>query len=165
MEEVERHIRSLPDEELVQMVRVEFEEYTDEALAIGQDEMRKRGMPDEGECIGDEAPCSVSADAGNLEIMLRSELQYQECYGSILDFVMSMSIRSGEYEGTSTVIRKMDRENFILYSETVNREAGRVILGCVAVRKAELVGWIDKIGGENGFEVEDDDDNDDETGD
>ncbi len=51
MDEVERHIRSLQDEELVQMVCVEFEEYTDEALAIGQDEMRKRGIADEGKAI------------------------------------------------------------------------------------------------------------------
>jgi hypothetical protein len=154
MDEVERNIRSLPDEDLIEIVRVEFEEYTDAALAIARDEMSKRGIPEEEEPAEDEDAEAAREEpnrAESLESILRNELQYEECCDAIMDFVTSMNIRCGEYEGVHTVIKKMDRENFLLFSEEVTQKFGRVILGCVAARKGELVEWIERIAGENGF--------------
>lgn len=156
MGEVERNIRSMSDTDLIEMVRVDFKEYTDGALFFARDELSKRGILEEDSILytNEESPESSNPEdhgsVESVEAFLAGELKYPESYDAILDFVTSMNIRSGEYEGAGTVIKKMDRENFILYSEVV-KESGRDIQGCTAVSKGRLVEGIEKIGLANGF--------------
>lgn len=165
MDEIDRYIRSLSNEDLIKMVRVEFDQYTGDALQIARDELWRRGVPPDGEepaseeqqagCAGQGQPAKAfgSGDGSMLNAFIGSELQYQENYDAILDFVVSMSIRCGEYEGCKFVVKKMDRDNFILFTEQV-LEGNRVIKGCVAVGKEELIRRIEEAGREKEFTSE-----------
>jgi hypothetical protein len=163
MDQIERNIRNLPDEELIKMVRIDFNEYTDVALFIARDEMSKRNIPedapltefeedDDAEQSGDEH--SSNSHALKLNAILQEELQFAESYNAILDFVTAMNIRNGEYEGTNTIFKKMDRENFILYSEQMNRDYSRTIKGSIAIGRKELASRIEEFGKTNGFTEE-----------
>lgn len=175
MDNIERTIRRMSDDELVQMTGPDREDYTDDALYIARDELRVRNIPYSGqEPVADAraaaaAPVAaasepperarkrkeidgLSLNRGKLiEALLTDELQYLESGNAILDFVTSMNIRNGEYEGTVTVIKKMDFDNFILFAEGTNAEGGRSIAGCVAVGKEELEEKIKEIGKRNGW--------------
>lgn len=178
MDEIERTIRRMPDEELIQMVKTDFEQYTDEALFIARDELSTRrvsleesnadadshaGKENAAERPEPKRPAGGSSDiarilkAGEadretlLGAMLREELQYIECYDAISDFVASMNIRCGEYQGNAVVFRKMDRENFILYAEEEGEGGVDRIVGCVAIGKSELTDRMDEIARGKGF--------------
>jgi hypothetical protein len=179
MDEIERTIRRLPNDELMRMVSSADGEYTFEALFIARDELRARGVsdgpkagsggrgakPENGEQAENERQYAAggSSDIARmlksgeaqrdalLGAMLREELQYIECYEAISDFVGSMNIRCGEYQGSAVVFRKMDRENFILYAEEEGEGGVNKILGCVAIGKSELTDRLDEIARGKGF--------------
>lgn len=177
MNNIEQTIRRMSDEELVQIVNKDFEEYTDEALFYARSELRARNVS-ESQDEPDPAAASdgfAEPKAGEsleharkmkeimgllnnreklIEAFLADELQYLESCNAILDFVKSMNIRNGEYEGSSTVIKKMDLDNFILYAEGTNDVGGKLIPACVAVGKEELEEKIREIAKRNNIMLE-----------
>jgi hypothetical protein len=171
MDIIEQNIRNLSDEELIRVVRIDFEQYTQEALFFARDEMNARNIqeaaPDEDE-IAEDTGCNSSEHMRKLKqvellsqgketmlnVFLTNELQYLESCNAILDFVMSMSIRNGEYEGNVAIIKKMDFNNFILYAESIGENKFKSISGCVAIGRDELVEKIHEIARQNGVELE-----------
>lgn len=178
MNPIEYNIRNQLTDELVRMVRDESEEYTEEALKIAGDELRRRGFSpenlisqrdeadDDADDPADEAPKARPAANPNmlsqlrsgtldrnalLELLLTHELEYIETYEAISDFVGSMNIRCGEYQGTLAVIKKMDLDNFILFAEDTNEEGGMAIIGCVGVGKSELTDRLEEIARKKGY--------------
>ena len=52
-----------------------------------------------------------------LNKFLQAEINSKEYYESIINFINLYEIRKGEFEGNEYVIMKMDRDNFIIFSE------------------------------------------------
>jgi hypothetical protein len=179
MDTIEQNIRNLSDDELIRLVRIEFEQYTDEALFIARNEMTARNIPEQepDTALEDDSAAQgfskrydsnspdrirklmdiglLSRDRAKwLEIFLADELQYLESCNAILDFVTSMNIRNGEYEGNFTVFKKMDTDNFILYTECAAENGLLSIPGCLAIGKDELVDKINEIMKLNRLELE-----------
>lgn len=50
---------------------------------------------------------------------LEDEISSQELYEAIFDFIDSVHIRNGEFEGNYFIIKKMDLTNFIIYPENI----------------------------------------------
>lgn len=50
---------------------------------------------------------------------LEDEISSQELYEAIYDFIDSVHIRNGEFEGNYFIIKKMDLINFIIYAENI----------------------------------------------
>jgi hypothetical protein len=178
MDPIEQNIRNQLTNELVRMVRDHSADYTDVALEVAKDELRQRGVSPErivaeqddtddrdGGGQGDRPagnPGILSQLRSNtpdrnalLDLLLQNELEYVETYQAISDFVGSMSIRCGEYQGSVAVIKKMDYENFILFAEDIDENNLKKLLGCVAVGKSELTDRLDEIARKKGYaEVE-----------
>ncbi|WP_315794968.1 hypothetical protein [Paenibacillus sp. BIC5C1] len=53
---------------------------------------------------------------------LEDEVSSQELYEAIYDFIDSVHIRNGEFEGNYFIIKKMDVTNFIIYAENIYPE-------------------------------------------
>lgn len=176
MDPIEQNIRNQLTDELVKMVRDDYAEYTDDALRVAKDELRRRGYSEEKQKQAAESSqrnSSAEQTAGDssytiqqlrtdtlgrnalLDLLLRNELEYVETYEAISDFVGSMNIRCGEYQGGVAVIKKMDLDNFILFVEDTDDSNARRLIGCVAVGKSELTDRMDEIAREKGYaEVE-----------
>ncbi|MBC1793623.1 hypothetical protein HCA55_05455 [Listeria booriae] len=75
---------------------------------------------------------------------LQTELQNQVAYTEMLQFVASLYIRSGEYEGEEYVIRKLDHLNFIIAREYVGLDGEREISRPVVIDRQALVAKINK---------------------
>lgn len=156
MNELELNIRSMLTGELLRMVREEADEYTQEALVIALDELKQRNVsPDApaakeetAEDFGRQLPQGGSPEQ-QFHALLCEELQYEESYWSLLEFVDSMSIRNGEYEGARLVVKKMDRDNFILYTELQG-----MITACLAMDKDRMVGLMGEIAQANELQLE-----------
>lgn len=56
---------------------------------------------------------------------LYSEMSIEELYKEVIFFINSDEIQKGEFEGNQYILKKIDKENFILYAEYENEE-GRV---------------------------------------
>lgn len=52
-----------------------------------------------------------------LNSFLSSEINHQGLYDDIMDFILSFHIRNGEFEGNEYIIKKMDKDNFIIFLE------------------------------------------------
>ncbi len=80
-----------------------------------------------------------------LKQFLITEVTDKEEYEVIFHFVSSFDIRNGELEGNEYIIKKMDRENFIIFKEYVYPSPDkpelfqRDIFDCASVYKAELL--------------------------
>lgn len=59
-----------------------------------------------------------------LNKFLQAEINSKEYYESIINFINLYEIRKGEFEGNEYVIMKMDRDNFIIFSEYDDGEGG-----------------------------------------
>ena len=85
----------------------------------------------------------TSKKAGHkMDIMnsfLRAEINTQELYDDIINYITSFHIRNGEFEGKEYIIKKMDQMNFILYSEYEYGEKGREIHGAISVYRHNLL--------------------------
>lgn len=57
------------------------------------------------------------SDEKILENFLSSEIQSAELYREMINFIESYEIRRGEFEGNEYIIKKLDRNNFLLYPE------------------------------------------------
>ncbi len=60
----------------------------------------------------------------------------------IINFIESFDIRNGEYEGNEYIVKKMDRQNFIIYVEYDNIENQRDIHSATAIYRNELINYI-----------------------
>ena len=160
MGEVEMNIRGMLTGELLRMVREDADDYTQEALQIALDELQQRNVsPDEpSDEVGLGVPDGAKGQPASgpeeqFFALLCEELQYEESYLALADFVESMSIRNGEYEAARFVVKKMDRENFILYTEAPE-SPDRLITACFALSVDELTGWMAQIAQDNNLQLE-----------
>lgn len=48
---------------------------------------------------------------------LQAEINSQELYEEICMFILLDIIRRGEFEGNEYIIKKMDRDNFVIFPE------------------------------------------------
>lgn len=53
---------------------------------------------------------------------LYSEMSIQELYEEIIFFINLDEIQKGEFEGNQYILRKIDKENFILFAEYEDKE-------------------------------------------
>lgn len=85
-----------------------------------------------------------------IEKFLSVEIDYQEMYDEIINFITSFHIRSGEFEGNEYIINKMDRDNFIIYLEYDYSENphynynGRGITNAIAINRKFLLQVINE---------------------
>lgn len=74
-----------------------------------------------------------------IEDFLRSEINTQELYNDIIYFITSFHIRNGEFEGNEYIIKKMDKINFIIFSEYEDKNREREIHLAEAIYKEHLL--------------------------
>lgn len=86
---------------------------------------------------------------------MQAEINTQDLYNDIINFITSYHIRNGEFEGNEYVIKKMDQLNFILYSEYENREIKREIHGAMSVYKHDLLRTINNYAETKGISTRD----------
>ena len=53
---------------------------------------------------------------------LYSEISVEELYKEVIFFINSDEIQKGEFEGNEYILKKIDKENFILYAEYEDKE-------------------------------------------
>ena len=53
---------------------------------------------------------------------LYSEMSIEELYKEVIFFINSDEIQKGEFEGNEYILKKIDKENFILYAEYEDKE-------------------------------------------
>lgn len=73
---------------------------------------------------------------------LQSEINTQELYEDIINFIISYHIRNGEFEGNEYIIKKMDQTNFIIFPEYEDKNGNREIHAAEAVYKEVLIKQI-----------------------
>ncbi|MCM3746389.1 hypothetical protein M3223_03375 [Paenibacillus pasadenensis] len=88
-----------------------------------------------------------------IEKFLNDEISSQEFYNSIYDFVTSFHIRNGEFEGNYYVIKKMDRDNFIIFPENIFPDLHREIPNCTSVFSQNLILLINEFAKKRGFDT------------
>lgn len=84
---------------------------------------------------------------------LQAEINSQELYEEIYTFVVSYGIRNGEFEGNEYIVKKMDRDNFIIFPEYEDEDGGREIPFSISVYKNQLIEEINKFAKEKGINV------------
>ena len=75
---------------------------------------------------------------------LESEINTQELYEDIIDFVTSYHIRNGEFEGNEYIIKKMDQTNFIIFPEYECEDGEREIHAATAIYRNNLIKVINE---------------------
>ena len=75
---------------------------------------------------------------------LGSEINTQELYDVIIDFITSFHVRNGEFEGNRFIIKKMDQLNFFIFPEDENRDGCREISYAMAVYRHILLNEINQ---------------------
>ncbi len=73
-----------------------------------------------------------------LKKFLVSEINSEEFYKCIINFINSYEVRKGEFEGNEFIILKIDRENFILYPEYDDGKNGIQVPFSLSIYKNEL---------------------------
>jgi hypothetical protein len=86
-----------------------------------------------------------------LDKFLQAEINSEELYKEIIDFINSYEIRKGEFEGNEYIIMKMDRDNFILFPEYDDGEGGVQIPFSQSFYKNILLEKINKYAHEKGI--------------
>ena len=82
-----------------------------------------------------------------LNKFLQAEINSKEYYDSITNFVNLNEIRRGEFEGNEYVIMKVDRDNFIIFPEYDDGEAGIQIPFSLSIYKNRLLDAINSYAG------------------
>lgn len=85
-----------------------------------------------------------------LEKFLRFEI-YEGMYEEIIHFINSYEIRNGEFECNEFVIKKMDRENFIIYPEYNDGKGEIMITDSMSVYKNNLLNEINNYAKSKGI--------------
>lgn len=78
----------------------------------------------------------------SIERFLKDEISSQKMYESIYDFITSLHVRNGEFEGNYYIIKKMDVINFIIYPENIYPNKQREIPSCFSIYKDDLIAKI-----------------------
>jgi hypothetical protein len=55
----------------------------------------------------------------DINSFLEAEINTQELYEDIINFITSYHIRNGEFEGNEYIIKKIDQINFIIFPEYI----------------------------------------------
>lgn len=74
-----------------------------------------------------------------MEGFLQSEINTQELYEEIMNFITSYHVRNGEFEGNEYIIKKMDQINFIIFPEYEDEDGEREIHAAEAVYRENLI--------------------------
>lgn len=85
-----------------------------------------------------------------LNKFLQAEINSEEYYESIVNFINSYEIRKGEFEGNEYVTMKMDRDNFIIFPEYDDGENGTQIPFSLSIYKNNLVDEINRYAQKKG---------------
>ncbi|WP_315077935.1 hypothetical protein [uncultured Clostridium sp.] len=86
-----------------------------------------------------------------LKKFLQAEIYSKEMYDDICNFINSYEIRRGEFEGNEYIIKKIDRDNFILYPEYDDGEDGIQIPFAMSIYKNKLFEEIERYSKEKGI--------------
>lgn len=86
-----------------------------------------------------------------LNKFLQAEINSKEYYESIMNFINLYEIRKGEFEGNEYIIKKMDRDNFIIFPEYDDGENGMQIPFSLSVYKNNLVAEINRYAQKKGI--------------
>lgn len=84
---------------------------------------------------------------------LQAEINTQDLYDDIINYIVSYHVRNGEFEGNEYIIKKMDQMNFILYSEYECGESEREIHAALAVYRHELLRAINSYARKKGISI------------
>ncbi len=79
-----------------------------------------------------------------MEGFLQSEINTQELYEEIMNFITSYHVRNGEFEGNEYIIKKMDQTNFIIFPEYEDENGEREIHAAESVYRENLIKRINK---------------------
>lgn len=78
-----------------------------------------------------------------IEKFLQAEINEQELYEAIIEFISSYEIRSGQFEGNEYIIKKLDRLNFLVFPEyEINNQREIPFVECLY--KDELITKINE---------------------
>ena len=82
---------------------------------------------------------------------LYSEMSIEELYKEVIFFINSDEIQKGEFEGNQYILKKIDKENFILYAEYEDKEGVVKDMSGTAqfIHKDKLIEIIEKYKKEN----------------
>lgn len=87
-----------------------------------------------------------------IEKFLQAEINEQELYEAIIEFISSYEIRSGEFEGNEYIIKKLDRLNFLVFPEyEINNQREIQFVECLY--KDELITKINEYAKEKKLNV------------
>jgi hypothetical protein len=84
---------------------------------------------------------------------LQSEINTQELYNDIINFITSYHVRVGEYEGNEYIIKKVDQANFIIFSEYDSEDGAREIQAAEAVYREKFIKSINEYALNKGLEL------------
>lgn len=79
-----------------------------------------------------------------MEGFLQSEINTQELYEEIMNFITSYHVRNGEFGGNEYIIKKMDQNNFIIFPEYEDEGGEREIHAAEAVYRENLIKRINE---------------------
>jgi hypothetical protein len=79
-----------------------------------------------------------------MEGFLQSEINTQELYEDIMNFIKSCHIRNGEFEGNEYIIKKMDQTNFIIFPEYEDDNGEREIHAAESIYRENLIKRINE---------------------
>lgn len=84
---------------------------------------------------------------------LQSEINTQELYEDIINFITSYHVRNGEFEGNEYIIKKMDQSNFIIFPEYGNVNNKREIHAAEAIYRENLLVKINEYATNRGIDI------------
>ena len=79
-----------------------------------------------------------------IEGFLQAEINTQELYEDIINFITSLHVRNGEFEGNEYIIKKMDQTNFIVFPEYEDGDGEREINAAEAIYRQILLTKINE---------------------
>lgn len=82
---------------------------------------------------------------------LQAEINSKELYEELYAFIISYGIRNGEFEGNEYIVKKMDRDNFIIFAEYTDDEGARQIPFSMSLYKDKLIAEINSYAQDKGL--------------
>jgi hypothetical protein len=88
-----------------------------------------------------------------IERFLDDEIQFQELYEDIFNFITSFHIRNGEFEGNYFIIKKMDHDNFFIFPEHIYPDNHREIPFSDSIYRKDLIAKINEHAAKQGLKT------------
>lgn len=88
-----------------------------------------------------------------IEGFLQSEINTQELYNDIINFITSYHVRVGEFEGNEYIIKKVDQANFIIFPEYDGEDGAREVHAAEAVYREKFIKSINEYALNKGLEL------------